>query len=84
MGCLIFTLLVSVLGIDLRAFRRRVREGVCEGSTSVESASRDTKRGVGLRKYDSLASKVDGRDKYGWKKEDNEGDVERGLRTMGY
>jgi len=27
-GCLIFTLLVSVLGIDLRAFRRRVREGV--------------------------------------------------------
>ena len=45
-GCLIFTLLVSVLGIDLRAFARRDREGVREGSTSVESASGDTRRGV--------------------------------------
>jgi len=54
-GCLIFTLLVLVLGIDLRAFRRRVCEGVREGSTSVGSASRDMRRGVELRKYDTSA-----------------------------
>jgi len=42
-GCLIFTLLVSVLGIYLRAFRRRDRDGVCRDSTSVEGASGDTR-----------------------------------------
>ena len=53
-GCLIFILLVSVLGIDLRAFPRQDCEGVHEGSTSVESASGDTRRGVRLAKYDRL------------------------------
>jgi len=54
-GCPIFTLLVSVLGIDLRAFQRRDRDGVREGSTNVESASRNTRRCVGLGKYDQLS-----------------------------
>ena len=48
-GCLIFTLLVSVLGsID------RDCEGVHEGSTSVESGTGDMRRGVRLGKYDQL------------------------------
>jgi len=77
-GCLIFTLLVSVLGMDLRAFRWRDRHGVREGSISVESTSGDTRRGVGSEKYDRLGMTS------GRKRENNEEvHVERGLRSMG-
>ena len=54
-GCPIFTLLVSVLCINLRAFRRRDQEGVREASTNVESASRNTKRCAEWGKYDQLS-----------------------------
>ena len=77
-GCLIFTLLVSVLGMDLRAFRWRDRDGVREGSISVESTSGDTRRGVGSEKYDRLGMTS------GQKRVNNEDvHVERGLRSMG-
>jgi hypothetical protein len=42
-GCLVITF-ISVSGIDLRAFRRRDREGVREGSISADSEKRQRRR----------------------------------------